>query len=174
MRETDRPKGIITTACGVAFVSPLAFKRLRDYSCSLPTGQTIGKQWKRRRSYEHESMGWQLGEYSGCNQPGHVSIIWRDLIVAHRIETRYVNGRECRACGWWHVPLLPVFNQPNPVEDDIHICPKCGNRFASANRLNAFDPFATIRVARDWARRVWWKPWTWWPGPWRKVTHENK
>lgn len=58
-----------------------AFSALPDYSCSIPTGKTIGKRWKRRRDYTDESKGWLLGEYAEDPDPEFVRIKWRNLLV---------------------------------------------------------------------------------------------
>lgn len=64
-----------------ALVTPEAFSSMPDYSCSVPTGTTIGKRWKRRRNYYDESQGWVMGEYVEHDDPGRVGIVWRDLLV---------------------------------------------------------------------------------------------
>ena len=57
------------------------FDALPDYSCSIPSGTTIGKQWKRRRNYHDESSGWLRGEYAESTRPGRVLINWRNIVV---------------------------------------------------------------------------------------------
>lgn len=57
------------------------FNALLDYSASLPTGTTIGKQWKRRNDYYDESKGWRLGEYVEHPNPDLVGIRWRDIEI---------------------------------------------------------------------------------------------
>lgn len=64
-----------------AVVDAEAFAALYDYSCSVPTGTTIGKRWKRRRDYYDETKGWVLGEYAAHPNPDVVRIVWRDLVV---------------------------------------------------------------------------------------------
>jgi len=44
----------------VVGVSKRVFDKLMDYSCSLPTGTTIGKWWKCRVDYHDASKGWLL------------------------------------------------------------------------------------------------------------------
>lgn len=58
-----------------------AFNALPDYSCSLPTGTTIGKRWKRRRDYHDETKGWVMGEYVTHRDPNLTGIVWRDIEV---------------------------------------------------------------------------------------------
>lgn len=65
--------------------------RLLEYSCSVPTGVTLGKRWKRGwckcvdrglRRYgscrAHDT--WSLGEYVS-GKPGHALITWRRILV---------------------------------------------------------------------------------------------
>ncbi len=60
----------------IAIVSAQAFKALKDYSRSLPTGAFPGKIWKRQCP-----DGWVLGMYTEHEDPSKVSIEWRTLIV---------------------------------------------------------------------------------------------
>lgn len=70
-----------------AVVTPRQFADLGEYSCSLPTGQTIGKRWKRDESFNRPGPSgvgpWLLGEYAECDPPDpkRIRIIWRDLLV---------------------------------------------------------------------------------------------
>lgn len=68
--------------------------KLPEYSTSLPTGQTIGKRWRRddnfmaRRNVGHlhffdgylqpEDYGvrWVIGEYVSDTEPGYIGISW--------------------------------------------------------------------------------------------------
>lgn len=56
------------------------FNDLPNYSCSLPTGTTIGKRWKRREPYEDGPPGtvhlWYMGEYVEHPDPETVGIEW--------------------------------------------------------------------------------------------------
>lgn len=58
------------------------FADLPDYSCTLPTGTTIGKQWKRRNNYYDESKGWCRGTYSRQIDKDTVEITWEKIWVA--------------------------------------------------------------------------------------------
>jgi len=58
------------------------FEKLPDYSCSLPTGATIGKQWKRRNDYYDESKGWTRGTYSRRIDAETVAITWEKIWIA--------------------------------------------------------------------------------------------
>jgi len=57
-----------------------AFDRLREYSTSLPTGTTHGKQWRRRCPPFGEPHEWWIGEY-GTEAEGSVPIAWRRLLT---------------------------------------------------------------------------------------------
>lgn len=49
-----------------AYMSTAEFERLPEYSCTIPTGVTIGKRWRRREPYMLDApvIGrWYLCEY---------------------------------------------------------------------------------------------------------------
>lgn len=48
----------------IVLLTQKEFDELKDYSCSYPTGQIIGKKWKRRLNYYDESKGWYFCEYT--------------------------------------------------------------------------------------------------------------
>ena len=55
------------------------FDALDDYSCSVPTGTTIGKKWRRRVPYEYpitKDTRWYQGQYVHHSDPGKVGIQW--------------------------------------------------------------------------------------------------
>lgn len=58
---------------------------LPEYSCSLPTGTTIGKRWKLdvhfRPGPPNAFPAWLLGEYTAHPDPGLVGITWRRIVV---------------------------------------------------------------------------------------------
>ncbi len=54
-----------------------AFDKLPNYSCSLPTATTIGKQWKRQNG----KGPWVMGEYAENPEPGMVTILWREIVI---------------------------------------------------------------------------------------------
>ena len=57
---------------------------LPDYSCTIPTGTTIGKKWRRREPY-HIGPGivnlWYTGEYVEDPDPEMVGIKWRKVVI---------------------------------------------------------------------------------------------
>lgn len=57
------------------------FDELPEYSCSFPTGTTIGKRWKRKKNYCDESEGWIVGEYYDIGNQTEVGIRWYDVKV---------------------------------------------------------------------------------------------
>lgn len=63
------------------------FEALHDYSCSVPTGTTIGKVWRRREPYRAdqlrpgEAFQWYLGEYVVDRDPKYVGILWRKIVI---------------------------------------------------------------------------------------------
>jgi len=58
---------------------------LLEYSCSLPTGTTIGKRWKKNvNAYQHPHNpvpDWRMGEYIEDEDPEMVGIIWRRVVL---------------------------------------------------------------------------------------------
>jgi len=69
-------------------------RELPEYSSTLPTGTTIGKQWKRHEPYRRpdtcQSDGkcghWFLGEYVPVNMKGHVGIDWKQIVVVDVVK----------------------------------------------------------------------------------------
>lgn len=62
------------------------FDRLPEYSCSFPTGITIGKRWKRNLSFTDPRADpdvWYMGEYVGVDKKGYtgIGIHWRQIYV---------------------------------------------------------------------------------------------
>lgn len=59
------------------------FDSLYEYSCSLPTGTTVGKRWKRAKNTYDGKDGWLLGEYVECYpiDPDTVKVKFRELLV---------------------------------------------------------------------------------------------
>jgi hypothetical protein len=79
--EELRPtRGIIVDE-HTAVVTEEAFNKMLEYSCSMPTGQGIGKRWKRKADYYDESKGWFMLEYVEVPEPGMVGVKWRELLV---------------------------------------------------------------------------------------------
>jgi hypothetical protein len=54
---------------------------LPEYSCSLPTGTTIGKRWKRDRNFglPTREKSWCVAEYVAHEDPKMVGIEWREV-----------------------------------------------------------------------------------------------
>lgn len=72
------------------------FDALGEYSCSLPTGTTIGKRWKKNAdAYQGEHSvisaaaeritgipaNWYMGEYVDDPNPKLVGIKWRKIVL---------------------------------------------------------------------------------------------
>jgi hypothetical protein len=62
-------------------LSDAVFNGLLEYSCSLPTGQTIGKQWKCKVDYYDEAKGWLLCEYVEHENPDLIGINRKRIIL---------------------------------------------------------------------------------------------
>lgn len=70
------------------------FYALPDYSCTLPTGTTIGKRWRRREPYEigpEIENVWYMGEYVECDDPGKVGIEWSLIEILSKREAQIVH-----------------------------------------------------------------------------------
>ena len=76
------------------------FNELLEYSCSLPTGQTVGKQWKRNdNAYRTPAQPprWSIGEYGipypeGHEYYGDIPITWYNVEITDAWPT-------CNECG---------------------------------------------------------------------------
>ena len=85
------------------YLTTKEFDDLLEYSCSIPTGTTLGKRWKRHVfCFEFEgrklygwclppgatiiSDEWQQGEYVRSKKPGFVDIRWTEIVVAGAME----------------------------------------------------------------------------------------
>jgi hypothetical protein len=64
-----------------ALATPDQFKRLMEYSGTIPTGMYAGKRWKRGEPYVAPTR-WLLGEYYDLpDEPDQIGIRWRELLV---------------------------------------------------------------------------------------------
>ena len=59
------------------------FDALPEYSCSVPTGQTIGKRWKRARNTWNGDAGWLMGSYEERVpvHPDFILTMFREIVV---------------------------------------------------------------------------------------------
>lgn len=75
--------------CNDALLLTLAeFKALPNYSCSLPTGTTPGKAWRRAAHYYRQGVAdeWWRGVYGKPYPEGHkfhgqIPIGWRRIVI---------------------------------------------------------------------------------------------
>lgn len=70
------PKGVMLSAA--------EFEALRNYSGSLPTGQTIGKRWRERRPYMCGPgivNEYFMGEYVASRIPGKIGVEWTPILL---------------------------------------------------------------------------------------------
>jgi len=65
----DEPRAIYLTRA--------RFEALPEYSCSIPTGQTIGKAWRRGVPFRGPRRRWYMGRYVEHPDPDLVGIEWR-------------------------------------------------------------------------------------------------
>jgi hypothetical protein len=81
MTRTERAFGVRTPK-GI-MLSAREFESLLDYSRSLPTGQTVGKRW-RREIYDTapgSQATYVMGEYVESLVPGKIGIEWTPIIL---------------------------------------------------------------------------------------------
>lgn len=58
-----------------------AFKKLPNYSISLPGDTTPGKRWKCGSPYSPHPTRWDMGEYTDIGDPDNVGIKWHEILV---------------------------------------------------------------------------------------------
>lgn len=70
------------------YLSQKEFDSLLNYSCSLPTGTTVGKRWKCNRNAYREPPSkrepdWWMGEYymDETIPEGQIGIRWSKIVV---------------------------------------------------------------------------------------------
>lgn len=74
-------------------LTQLHFDNLLEYSCSLPTGKTIGKQWKKNEfAYVNFTDGikrekWYLMEYTEHPDPNLVGIKTKRIIAVLKLKS---------------------------------------------------------------------------------------
>jgi hypothetical protein len=76
--------------CGLVTLAREELADLPEYSCSIPTGTTPGKRWKRDANAYRRDLPWPghvpdwlLGEYVEIpGDPDHVGIRWRTVCIA--------------------------------------------------------------------------------------------
>lgn len=66
---------------------------LGEYSCTYPTGTTIGKQWRRDlNAYREDRRGvpseWVIGEYVDLGSKTEVGIVWTWAVEAPGVPIR--------------------------------------------------------------------------------------
>ncbi len=66
------------------------FDSLPEYSCSIPTGTTIGKRWKRHDGiFDPTYKGpyyWYIGEYIDIGDPDKVGIRYKKIVAVLRLK----------------------------------------------------------------------------------------
>lgn len=77
---------------GETVVSRAELGALLDYSCSLPSGTTVGKRWRRNvHAFRHDRVGapaeWVIGEYVDIGS-GKVGIRWTWAVSAPGVPHR--------------------------------------------------------------------------------------
>ena len=64
-----------------AFMTLREFDGLLEYSSTLPTGQTLGKVWKKGTPYMEPREQWWLGQFVKHSDPKLVGINWREIFI---------------------------------------------------------------------------------------------
>lgn len=67
-------------------MTPVELNALPEYSCSLPTGTTIGKRWRKRIPYytNQPLQCWLVAEYVDHPDPNLTGIKWRQVVLVNR------------------------------------------------------------------------------------------
>lgn len=79
---------------GTVALSRPEFDELPEYSCTLPTGTTIGKRWKRcepyhaSREFGAPDATWYLGEYVDIGDETTVGVEWSLIDVETPRQTQ--------------------------------------------------------------------------------------
>lgn len=76
------PRETFAIGYGTSLIPLRFFDVLPEYSTSLPTGQRIGKKWRRKIPIPIGGWDWLLGEYLPDPDPGFVLIRWSYLRIA--------------------------------------------------------------------------------------------
>ncbi len=73
-----------------------AFNKLMEYSTSIPTATTIGKQWKmNENAFTKEAPVWYMGEYVSHKEPRQVGIVWKKIVIREAgLKANEVVGKE--------------------------------------------------------------------------------
>jgi len=74
--------------CDTYVLTREEFDALPEYSCSIPTGTTIGKEWKRRKEYKSSCDEWSMGEYVEIGKKDRVGIAWADIEIEENKNAR--------------------------------------------------------------------------------------
>lgn len=113
--DSQPPEGEWEVTADACFVTERGLLALNDYSCSLPTGTTVGKVWKRRNDYSDESKGWVLGFYAPCAEPDKVLICWRPIRVLTRRQMQVRRAERAVAIEWARDEADPLIYGPPSV-----------------------------------------------------------
>lgn len=83
------PEIVVTDEIGpnklpTALIYAADWKRLPEYSCSMPTGVFYGKRWKRNTTaYDPRTTepNWVIGGYEPHEDETKAAIVWFDVMV---------------------------------------------------------------------------------------------
>jgi hypothetical protein len=84
--DAEEHGDITTESCDTCVVNMVRmtqaeFDALYDYSCSIPTRLSVGKQWKRRKNYHDEKQGWLLATVLPGDKENMVTINWTTIEI---------------------------------------------------------------------------------------------
>ena len=124
---------MLSTPPVVVYLAQEKINALLTYDTSLPTGTTVGKQWKCRSGCSwlgFDKEDWLLGEYTEHSDPNKVGIIWSKIVKS---ETNGVKEKAEQSS----INLLSRWKQRHSkTADDISvtacnaICPDCGEELS--------------------------------------------
>lgn len=89
LKDVYEAPGIQLVNRKLAYLTEEALHKVGEYSCSLPTGTTLGKIWARNdNAFTPDPIpDWWLGQYVDDPDPKQVGIIWRKIEIRPKCLT---------------------------------------------------------------------------------------
>lgn len=107
-----------------AYMTMDEFEGLPEYSCTVPTGTTVGKRWRREEPYHRQALGprtWYMGEYGEPGEDRQVPITWRQIFIVPEAGT-YERGTTRRTLTIPDAEEIEV-DGPLPAEVVVRLAP---------------------------------------------------
>jgi len=97
------------------------FDELLEYSCSLPTGTTIGKQWKKGVPYNNPKT-WYLCEYVKHEGESKVGITYKKITAVFKKQERIMDKKTFLEFIQWQQDTFPnqtALEKLNHLDEEI-------------------------------------------------------